>query len=469
MQTLLFADPSAQHFSESSQPLEEADLDRREELSEALSAFAQIPTLDASSSHRATSKSIDEALRGESDVIFYVGGGDEHHLVIDAPNGLSARLNKDDLSQLLCCVNSVRSKLVIVIAPSRGTACLLAECGAPHVCYLSSASKHSLRVTAFIRALFAGLLKGFHVLKSYVLAELVALNDLLPIMRPSEQVCEMLPLAEQHDILIGSSPAVPTVTNRDVAVLLSGHFIPVLSAHFLGRDAVVRKVKSALTQNVRVCNVYGARGVGKSSIAVQIAKTFYRTRSYTNGVHYFAVDKLVEHIQNSSTPVPVVTGSHGFVQPVQQKDALEMVLQEVESLLRSLPEMDLADHLATLVVLDSCDIALPALEIFILNIVRAFPCVQILLTSIEKLQIEVNDGEVLTRETIHVEELGKLDCAKLFFKQARGHLTSRQIRQHFSDTSIEALSEDERLLGTAGNPLSISRLVYELESQSAID
>uniref|UniRef100_M4BFG4 Uncharacterized protein n=1 Tax=Hyaloperonospora arabidopsidis (strain Emoy2) TaxID=559515 RepID=M4BFG4_HYAAE len=118
--------------------------------------------------------------------------------------------------------------------------------------------------------------------------------------------------------------------------------------------------------------------------------------------------------------------------------------------------MDLADHLATLVVLDGCDIVLPALEIFILNIVRAFPCVQILLTSIEKLQIEANDGEVLTKETVHVEELGKLDCAKLFFKQARGHLTSRQIRQH---TSIEALSEDERLLGTAGNPLSISRLV----------
>uniref|UniRef100_M4BFG5 FHA domain-containing protein n=1 Tax=Hyaloperonospora arabidopsidis (strain Emoy2) TaxID=559515 RepID=M4BFG5_HYAAE len=139
-ETLLFADPSAQQFSESSQPLEEADLDQREELSEALSAFAQIPTLDASSSHRATSKSIDEALHGESDVIFYIGGGDEHHLVIDAPNGLSARLNKDDLSQLLfrgedfihtpslqavltrshvLTVNSVRSKLVIVIAPSR--------------------------------------------------------------------------------------------------------------------------------------------------------------------------------------------------------------------------------------------------------------------------------------------------------------------------------------------------------------
>ena len=96
--------------------------------------------LQASSSHRATSKSIDEALHGESDVIFYIGGGDEHHLVIDAPNGLSARLNKDDLSQLLfrgedfihtpslqavltrshvLTVNSVRSKLVIVIAPSR--------------------------------------------------------------------------------------------------------------------------------------------------------------------------------------------------------------------------------------------------------------------------------------------------------------------------------------------------------------
>ena len=55
-------------------------------------------------------------------------------------------------------------------------------------------------------------------------------------------------------------------------------------------------------------------------------------------MHYFAVDKLVEHIQNSSTPLSAVTGSHGSLQPVQREDALEMVMQEVESLLRSLPE-----------------------------------------------------------------------------------------------------------------------------------
>ncbi|CAI5733242.1 unnamed protein product [Hyaloperonospora brassicae] len=458
--TALFADRSAQHLSESSHPLEEADYDHREELSEVLSVFAQIPTFDASSSHRATMRSIDEALHDSSDVIFYIGGGNEGHLVIDAPNGLSACLDKYDLSQLFS-VKSAQQKLIIVIAPSREPACLLAECGASHVCYLRSASKHSLRVAAFIRSLFAGLLKGFDVKKSYMMAEFVALNDLLPIMRPSEQICEMLPPLGQHSVLIGSPPAKPAVTDKNVTILLNGQFIPVLSAHFLGRDVIVSKIKSALTQKVRVCNVYGARGVGKTSIAVHVSKTLYRSRSYQNGVHYFAVNKLVEYIQNGITSTLVGPQRQGSTQLIQQEDALEMVMRDVEGLLRSLPATGIANHLSTLVVLDGCDVVLSALEMFVLNTVRAFSWVQILLTSTEKLHI---DGGVLPTETICIDELGKLDCAKLFFRQARGHLTSRQIRQH---SSIEALSEDERLLGTNGNPFRVSRLVYELESQWA--
>ena len=75
-----------------------------------------------------------------------------------------------------------------------------------------------------------------------MMAEFVALNDLLPIMRPSEQICEMLPLLGQHNVLIGSSPAKPAVTDKNVTILLNGQFIPVLSAHFLGRDVIVSKV-----------------------------------------------------------------------------------------------------------------------------------------------------------------------------------------------------------------------------------
>ncbi|KAL4110536.1 hypothetical protein PRIC1_002227 [Phytophthora ramorum] len=460
--TILFADQSTQDFSESSQPLEEANFDYREELSEVLSAFASIRTFDASSYHCATTESIEEALKSDSDVIFYTGGGDEDHLVVEAPNGLSARLEKDEVLQILSGVKASIPKLIIVISPSLEPACLLADCGAPHVCFLSSAGKHSLRVTAFIRALFAGLLKGFSVEKSYTLAEFVALNDLLPIVRPSDQFCKILPSPEQHNIQIGSPQKEVVGTDRNTVALLNAPFIPVLATHFLGRDAVVRKVKALLAQKIRVCNVYGARGVGKSSIAIHVAKTSYRTRGYRNGVHYFAVDKLVEHIQNGIDPD---SQDEDCVRLYQREDALPKVIEGVETLLRSLPETDPENYPTSLLVLDGCDVVLPALEIFVLNIVRAFPGVQILITSTEKLQIDTQDDEELPEEAVHVEELGKLDSAKLFFKLARGHLTSRQFRQHFPNSSIEAISNDERLLSTMGNPFRISRLVYDLESQ----
>ena len=83
--------------------------------------------------------------------------------------------------------------------------------------------------------------------------------------------------------------------------------------------------------------MHGARGVGKTSIAVHIAKTLYRSRSYQNGVHYFAVNKLVEYIQNGITFTLVGPQRQGSTQLIQQEDALEMVMRDVEGLLRSLP------------------------------------------------------------------------------------------------------------------------------------
>ncbi|CAI5746033.1 unnamed protein product [Peronospora destructor] len=451
--TILFADQSTQDFPESSQPLEEASFDYREELSEVLSAFALIDAFDASPYRCATTESIKEAIHDGSDVLFYAGGGDENHLVVEAPNGLSARLEKDDVLQLLSSAKSAMKKLVVVISPSREPACLLAKCGVPHVCFLSSDSKHSLRVTAFIRALVAGLLKGFSVEKSYTLAEFVAINDLLPIMRPSDQICEMLPQAGATDI--------------NAMVLLSGSFIPVLATHFLGRDAEVEKVKAALGQKVRVCNIYGPRGVGKSSIAIHIAKTSYRTRTYRNGVHYFAVDKLVKLIQNGINLALTGSQSQSRLQRNECEDTLPQVMDEVETLLRSLSETDPSYYPTTLVVLDGCDIVLPVLEVFVLNTIRTFPGVQILITSAERVRIDTDDDEFMPERAICIEELGKLDCARLFMKQARGHLTSSQFRQYFPDSDIEAISDDERLLGTKGNLFWIARLVYELESQAA--
>ncbi|EGZ25844.1 hypothetical protein PHYSODRAFT_487148 [Phytophthora sojae] len=425
--TILFADQSTQDFSESSQPIEVPNFDYREELSEVLSAFAAVRTFDASSYHCATTESIQQALNGSSDVLFYTGGGDEDHLVVEAPNGLSTRLEKDEVRKLFAEVKTHVTKLVVVITPTVEPAHLLAECGAAHVCFLSSANKHSLRVTAFIRALFAGLLKGFSTEKSYALAEFVALNDLLPIVRPADQICKMLPSSVQHNVQLGALDTEVVATDRNVVALLNAPFIPVLATHFLGRDAIVRK--AALAQKVRVCNIYGSRGVGKSSVAIHIAKTAYRTRGYRNGVHYFAVDKLVEHVRSAHQTETDSDEDQDFRRTNQREDPLPIVIEEVETLLRSLPELDNADYPTALLVLDGCDIVLPALGMFVLNIVQSFPGVQILLTSTEELQIDTGEDAILPEEVVHVGELGKLDSAKLFFKLARGHLTSRQFRQ----------------------------------------
>ena len=52
-----------------------------------------------------------------------------------------------------------------------------------------------------------------------------------------------------------------------------------------------------------------------------------------------------------------------------------------------------------------------------------------LITSTERVRIDTEDDKFMPAKAIRIEELGKLDCARLFMKQARGHLTSSQFRQ----------------------------------------
>lgn len=172
----------------------------------------------------------------------------------------------------------------------------------------------------------------------------------------------MLPISAQLNVQLGSLDTEVVATDKNVVGVLNAPFIPVLATHFLGRDTIVRKVlldcqpkftlianpcgfqvKAGLARKVRVCNIYGARGVGKSSIAIHIAKMAYRTRGYRNGVHYFAVDKLVEHIQSAHRP-ETDSEDQDSQSTNQREDPLPVVIEGVETLLRSLPEYVLPEN-----------------------------------------------------------------------------------------------------------------------------
>lgn len=68
------------------------------------------------------------------------------------------------------------------------------------------------------------------------------------------------------------------------------------------------------------------------------SKTAYRTRGYRNGVHYFAVDKLVEHVRSAHQTETDSDEDQDFRRTNQREDPLPIVIEEVETLLRSLPE-----------------------------------------------------------------------------------------------------------------------------------
>ena len=82
------------------------------------------------------------------------------------------------------------------------------------------------------------------------------------------------------------------------------HSLPRLSDHFVGREEEVRDVVQILESEIRIVNIYGSPGFGKSTLSVHVGHRMLERRVNvhyvnldecpTNGVKLFIAEKVFE-------------------------------------------------------------------------------------------------------------------------------------------------------------------------------
>ncbi|TYZ64214.1 hypothetical protein PybrP1_011499 [[Pythium] brassicae (nom. inval.)] len=234
----------------------------REELSGVFSTFQTIDGVEVNYAS-ATSVSFKSALRDDVSVVLYAGDGDETRISTEDSNGMPERLTRSELAEFLMTEPGARTKLVVVFAPSAAIVSMLKVCGLANIVFVNASSQYRARAVAFLRALFAGILRGDSIRRCYDIAEYVALSDRKSFLHIPNELCSLVAPEDSDE-------------------------------SFVGREPEIGEILFCLrTRRVRVCTIKGRPGNGKSSVAVFVAKHVHDRRWYRRGVHFCSIEQMV--------------------------------------------------------------------------------------------------------------------------------------------------------------------------------
>ncbi|TMW66063.1 hypothetical protein Poli38472_003828 [Pythium oligandrum] len=450
---VLIADPFT--TSTSVQPSQRGP---RDELTTMLSAFASIDRLKVVY-ECATKEVLLQQMKKSANILIYAGGAKENSVLVEDQSGMASSVTTCEIST---CVTEgdCSAKLVIVYAKATAAAQIFVDTGIPHVIFVNSANKYRSVATRYLRALIACLLKGSPIQRSHMIARQTASGLTDSTTSGGEVMCEILPATQNHDVVVGT---LPQSENRRPIVKsclasLNVFLIPTLTPHFMAREGSIAEVIGALRRNrVQVCSIAGDKGIGKSSVAIYVAKYATDRRWYKYGVHYIDVEAELSASIDKSAP--------------SQSDFRKAVLKlqgDAEELIQHLAS-DSAESSSLLLVLDGCDMISPAqIRDYVVKMVQTYPGVQILLTMRDAVKTNLH-SQVVEEHAVAIGELSPSDAAALFMTMARGSLDAERVRTVLPSGSAERIEKHPALMRQKGNPLFIAELVRDLKQNTLED
>ncbi len=201
--------------------------------------------------------------------------------------------------------------------------------------------------------------------------------------------------------------AVRTVDGPDPRSGVDGHHttqeLPAVVQQLIGRDELLAQLIAAQADH-RLVTLVGTGGVGKTSVAFQLARTI--AEEYPDGVHVVELASVVD--QDATTGAFATALDVNTRQQVSIDDAIVDVLRPRRAL----------------IVIDNCEHVIEPVASLVDRILRAAPNVSILTTSREPLAVTgehvwvVEPLDVADLGTVPIDELAAVAAVALFCERA---------------------------------------------------
>lgn len=201
-----------------------------------------------------------------------------------------------------------------------------------------------------------------------------------------------------------SAPGLPQIFPPLAAISAHRHNLPVENTPFVGREAEISNIKALLSDpTCRLVSVVGQGGMGKSTLALQVARQ--QVTNYRDGVWYVPLAPL-----NSPEHIPTAVGQALKLSFSGQVDPQEQILNYLKD-----KEM--------LLLLDNYEHLLPEGASFPISILQNTADIKLLVTSRARLNLQ-NEWVVELQGLPYPkdegsEEVEKYDAVTLFLAHAR--------------------------------------------------
>ena len=255
---------------------------------------------------------IDELVLGISggfNILHISGHGNENHLLFEDGKGGSQPISGEYLKEVIS-VGGPFELAIISACHSEGIGKLVNEAGVRHV--IAIKSQHPVLDKAaitFIGHFFRNLFHKRSIQKSFELAKLLVKGD--PELSKFNQYQEYLEILEGKSIVKeedkfvllpeGTSSAhLDPLVSEDIpigalefdAINISPTNITSRSQEFTGRSKKLHEVINAIYQN-RLVTISGTGGIGKTMVAMEVARWFHSRAHFPDGIFYLDLRKIV--------------------------------------------------------------------------------------------------------------------------------------------------------------------------------
>ena len=383
---------------------------------------------------------VDELARSiaEKFTILYVSShGQEEFLLFEDGKGGSQPVTGGYLKRLLSAGEPF-DLAVVSACHSEKIGALLVEAGIPHVVAITcSASVVDRAAIIFIGHFFRHLFRGRPVQKAFEMAKLLieGTPELLKIKKhlefvaytkreqflPEEEKFVLLPPGDTHaEPLLSQKVPGGTVTIEEA---ISSESLPVRPQSFTGRSVEMHTIINGLVQT-RFVTVTGAGGIGKTTVAIEVARWFCSRNHFPDGVFYIDLRQ--------------VDTADGIIDLLGAAVKTEFPgLEDVITYIKGYHCLLVLDNAEDILWQDE-----GALQHIIHSILRFSPHVKLLVTSQRPVGGNLHEPERVLR----IQSLARDHAAILFYSTTKRTMSQREVE---SGAFFQVLDQ----LG--GHPLSI--------------
>ncbi|MBU7045650.1 MAG: tetratricopeptide repeat protein [Theionarchaea archaeon] len=246
---------------------------------------------------------IDELARGVTDkfnILHLSGHGHQDFLVFEDEKGGSQPVTGDYLKKLIG-TGGPFELAVVSACHSEKIAEMLVEAGVPHVIAIRCDTPVlDYAATTFIRQFYRTLFRGDSIQKAFDMAKILVEGDphLVKIRPQLEFIAHkkgepFVPEEEKFVLLPRDTPHSQPIFKEEIPdgvlsleeLRLSKTNLPARPQSFTGRSMEMHEVINDLLVN-RFVTVTGTGGIGKTTVATEVARWFHSRGYFPDGIHY---------------------------------------------------------------------------------------------------------------------------------------------------------------------------------------